>query len=184
LSDCRSSSPKAGASPSNDVWASEETARDFIRSQHIELGAYLEAPALYAAAAIKLAQRDNPAASVALLDDALETARATEERWYEAELLRLKAEAALEAGLIDQRQAVQFLVQAEEAARAQHAKLFELRSAISLARVWRTQTGRDGEIHGLLKLLLDRFAADGNLPEVAEARTLLDEALSSHSPLS
>ncbi len=174
----------AGASPTNDVWASEETARDFIRSQHIELGAYLEAPTLYAAAALKLAQRDNPAAGAALLDDALETARATEERWYEAELLRLKAEAALEAGLIDQHQAVQFLGQAGETARAQHAKLFELRSAISLARVWRTQSGRGGEIHGMLKPLLDRFATEGDPPELAEAQILLDEALSSHSPLS
>lgn len=173
-----------GAFPSNDVWATEDTARDFIRSQHIELGAYLEAPALYAVAALRLIQRGNPAAGAALLDDALGAARATEERWYEAELLRLKAETALQAGLIDGPEAIRLIMQARELARAQNAKLFELRSAISLAQLWRTQSRRGKKIHELLTPLLDQFGTDGDLPEVAEARILLDQAFSSHSPSS
>jgi hypothetical protein len=36
----------------------------------------------------------------------------------------------------------------------------------------------------MLKPLLDRFATEGDPPELAEAQILLDEALSSHSPLS
>ncbi len=170
-----------GLSPTSDVWASEETARNFMRSQHIELGAYLEAPTLYAAAARALAQRGNPAAGAALLDEALGAALATEERWYEAELMRLKAETALEAGLINEPEAIRLIMQAREIACAQNANLFELRSAISLARLWRTSPGRGLNIREVLTPLLDQFAPDDELPELADARILLDEAFSSHS---
>jgi tetratricopeptide (TPR) repeat protein len=162
-----------------EIWLSETTTRDFLLSQHIELGAYLEAPTLCAAAALMLVRRGNPAAGASLLGEALEAARATDERWYEAELLRLQAGAALKAKSIDEDQAAQLLGQAGQIARSQNATLFELRSAIDLARLRGHQHGGE-ENYKLLSKLVGQFPGDIRLPELEDARMLMDEELSAH----
>jgi predicted ATPase len=60
-----------------------------------------------------------------------------------------------------------------ELAQAQGAKLFELRAAIGLVRLWRCQGKRD-DAGGLLASICDRFTEGIETPEFKEAKTLLD----------
>ena len=74
------------------------------------------------------------------LTDALERVERTGERWFEAELHRMKAEvlmASLRRGMLPQRQAS--LHRALEVAHTQGAKLWELRASTSLAQLWSNQ---------------------------------------------
>jgi predicted ATPase len=59
-------------------------------------------------------------------------------------------------------------------ARAQGAKLFELRASVSLARLWR-DNGRTGEAFDLLAPIYGWFTEGFEEIDLVEARTLLDE---------
>ena len=66
----------------------------------------------------------------------------TKERWYEAEVHRIAGEIALMSPERDAAKAEACFDQALAVARAQQAKSFELRAAISMARLWRDQVKR------------------------------------------
>ena len=73
--------------------------------------------------------------AVTRLDDALQIVERTEERWYAAELERYKGQLLLRQG---QPEAAEELYrQALSIAEEQAAKLWELRAAMSLARLCR-----------------------------------------------
>jgi len=74
---------------------------------------------------------------VTLLDEALQIAGRTGERWREAELNRHKGQLLLRQGNSDF--AEEFYRKALGIAQEQEAKLFELRAAVSLARLRRDQ---------------------------------------------
>ena len=59
-------------------------------------------------------------------------------------------------------------------ARQQCAKFWELRAAISLARLWREQ-GKRQEAHDLLAPVYDWFTEGFDTPVLKEAKALLDE---------
>jgi predicted ATPase len=59
-------------------------------------------------------------------------------------------------------------------ARRQQAKLFELRAATSLARLWRRQ-GKRTEARALLAPLYDWFTEGFDTADVREAKALLEE---------
>jgi predicted ATPase len=59
-------------------------------------------------------------------------------------------------------------------ARAQKAKLWELRAAVSLARLHRDQ-GRRAEARDLLAPVYDWFTEGFDTPDLKEAKALLDE---------
>ena len=59
-------------------------------------------------------------------------------------------------------------------ARHQSAKLFELRAATSLARLWRDQ-GKIAEAQSLLAPIYDWFTEGFDAPDLIEAKALLDE---------
>ena len=63
----------------------------------------------------------------------------TKERWYEAELNRLAGEIALQSPKPDTIKAEDHFERALAVARQQQAKSWELRVAMSLARLWRDQ---------------------------------------------
>jgi predicted ATPase len=77
---------------------------------------------------------------ISLLNEALEMVERTDERWYEAELYRLMAGALITNS--DRRDAELWLRRALRTARKQDARLWELRAAISTARLWRDQGKR------------------------------------------
>jgi predicted ATPase len=95
----------------------------------------------------------------------------TGERWQEAEAYRIQGEllSARDAHLAE----ASFL-RAIEIARAQSARLFELRAARNLARLWRDQ-GKTTDARDLLAPVYGRFTEGFDTPDLREAKALLDE---------
>jgi predicted ATPase len=110
--------------------------------------------------------------AVTQLDDALQIAERTGVRWYAAELNRHKGELLLRQRHIEA--AEDLYREALSIAREQEAKLWELRAAVSLARLRRDQ-GRRAEAHDLLAPVYDWFTEGFDTADLKEAKTLLDE---------
>jgi predicted ATPase len=104
----------------------------------------------------------------------LEAAKATGERYYEAELLRLKGEWLVARRPVQSHKAEACLQQALAVAREQEAKLFELRASTSLARLWRDQ-GKHAEARDLLAPIYGWFTEGFDTPVLQDAKALLDE---------
>ena len=77
-----------------------------------------------------------------LLAEALALVDHTGERYYEAEVYRLKGELLLRQAVPDAPQAEACFQQALAVARRQQAKSWELRAALSLSRLWQQQGKR------------------------------------------
>jgi predicted ATPase len=107
-----------------------------------------------------------------LLDEALQIANRTGERWFLAELHRQKGQLLLRQG---QSEAAEELYhKALSIAAEQEAKLWELRAAVSLARLRRDQDRR-AEAHDLLAPVYGWFTEGFCTPDLQEAKALLDE---------
>jgi predicted ATPase len=108
-----------------------------------------------------------------LLSEALDLVERTDERWCEAELYRLKGQAAASRPN-GSAQAEAAFQTALRIARLQQAKLFELRAATSLARLWRDQ-GQHDEARDLLSPVYGWFTEGFDTPDLKDARALLEE---------
>jgi predicted ATPase len=96
----------------------------------------------------------------------------TNERHWEAELYRLRAELLLKQG--DDAGAEASLQKAVEVARRQSAKSWELRATTSLARLWQEQ-GRMDEARQMLAEIYGWFTEGFDTPDLQEAKALLEE---------
>jgi predicted ATPase len=105
-----------------------------------------------------------------LLVDALARVEKTDERWFVAELHRLKGEVVLRTTPAD---AGACFRKALHVAQEQGAKWWELRAATSLARLWAEQDRRQ-EAHDLLAPVYGWFTEGLDLAALREARALLD----------
>ena len=110
--------------------------------------------------------------SLALLDEALEIAGRTGERWFEAELNRHKGRLLLREGHTEA--AEELYRKALSIAVEQEAKLWELRAAVSLARLRRDQ-GLRAEARDLLAPVYGWFTEGFDTPDLKQAKALLDE---------
>jgi predicted ATPase len=110
--------------------------------------------------------------ALSLLDDALHRVEQTGERWLEAELNRHKGQLLLRQGHTEA--AEKLYHKGLSIAREQQAKLWELRTAVSLARLRRGQ-GRRTEARDLLAPVYDWFTEGFDTPDLKEAKALLDE---------
>ena len=81
------------------------------------------------------AHLDQPETAIGLLDEALATSKKTEERLFDAELHRRRGDLFLILGNASLAETA--LKEALTVASAQNARLWELRAATSLARLWR-----------------------------------------------
>jgi predicted ATPase len=106
------------------------------------------------------------------LDDALAELKATEESWYEAEIHRIRGEVLLKRDPADTAAAEQSLQTAIAIAQSQKARSFELRAALSLAKLYRA-ANRDADAHAVLAPAVEGFPPTQQFPELAEAQTLL-----------
>jgi predicted ATPase len=97
-----------------------------------------------------------------------------EERWWEAEVCRLRGALLLRQTGTSQREAEACFQRALDVARRQEAKSLELRAAMSLARLWQQQ-GKRNVAYGLLAPIYDWFTEGFDTADLQEARTLLDE---------
>jgi len=107
-----------------------------------------------------------------LLDEALQLAERTGERLFAAELNRHKGRLLLRQGHSEA--AEELYRQALSIAEEQEAKLWELRAAMSLARLRRDQ-GRPAEARDLLAPVYGWFTEGFATPDLKEAKALLDE---------
>jgi predicted ATPase/tRNA A-37 threonylcarbamoyl transferase component Bud32 len=101
------------------------------------------------------------------------------ERYYEAELYRLKGELLLKkAERIDraamEKEAEDCFERSLAVARRQEAKSFELRTAISLARLLKKQ-GKESEAKKLVDDIYGRFTEGFDMPDLKEAKSLIAE---------
>jgi predicted ATPase len=110
--------------------------------------------------------------AVDLLDDSLQIVERTGERWLAAELYRQKGELLRRQG--QSQTAEELYRKALSIAEQQGAKLWELRAAVSLARLRRDQ-GRHAEARDLLAPVYGWFTEGFDTPDLKEAKALLDE---------
>ena len=106
------------------------------------------------------------------LDGALAELERTEERWYEAEMHRIRCEILLKRGGANTAAAGQSLQTAIASAQSQKARSFELRAALSLAKLYRAAT-RDADAHAVLAPAVEGFPPTQQFSELAEAQALL-----------
>jgi len=97
-----------------------------------------------------------------------------EERWWEAEVCRLRGVLLLRQAVPQPEEAEACFQRALEVARRQQAKSLELRAAMSLARLWQQQDRR-AEAHELLAPVYGWFTEGFNTADLQEARALLEE---------
>jgi class 3 adenylate cyclase/predicted ATPase len=106
------------------------------------------------------------------LDDALAALQPTESRWYEAEMHRIRAGILLKRDPTDAAAAEQSLQAAVAIAQSQKARSFELRAALSLAKLYRA-ANRDADAHAVLAPAVEGFPPTRQFPELTEAQALL-----------
>ncbi len=106
------------------------------------------------------------------LNDAVEIARHNGDEWYSAETTRLMGELLLHLGEDDR--AMACLHESLEIARRQHARMLELRTAISLARLWGRQ-GRTEDARMLLANTLRELTEGPHTTDLKTATILLAE---------
>jgi predicted ATPase len=107
------------------------------------------------------------------IGEATTTVETTKERWYEAEINRIRGEIALKLPQLGPSQAEAYFERALSVARAQQAKSWELRAAMSMARLWRDQ-GKRNEARALLAPVYGWFTEGFDTHDLKEAKALLD----------
>jgi len=135
-------------------------------------GAVLSSAYYRALLAETCGRQGNTDEALAILMEALLQMKRTGERWCEAELTRRVGEVHHLKG--DHDAAESHFAQAIEISRNQSAKLFELRAAVRLARLWSEQ-GKRAEARELLAPTYQWLTEGFNLRDLKEAKALLNE---------
>jgi class 3 adenylate cyclase/predicted ATPase len=126
---------------------------------------------LLADAWLRLGRPDEAAAAI---KEGLARAEATGERFCTAELHRLRARACLALDARDARVAEAALGAALADARHRSSRLFELRAACDLARLW-ADRGERRNAHDLLAPIYGWFTEGFNTADLKDAKALLEE---------
>jgi class 3 adenylate cyclase/predicted ATPase len=119
----------------------------------------------------EIGQFDEASTKISEATTAVET---TNERWHEAELNRVAGEIALRAPQPDVAKAEAYFVRALEVARQQQAKAWELRAAMSMARLLCAQDKR-GRARDILAPVYGWFAQSFDTLDLRQAKLLLEE---------
>jgi predicted ATPase len=106
--------------------------------------------------------------------DALKMAERTGEHWSDALLHRIRGEILLKRDSINTAPAEEAFLTAIATARQQKSRSFELRAAMSMARLWRDQGKRD-EARELLAPVYGWFTEGFDTLDLKQAKGLLDE---------
>jgi class 3 adenylate cyclase/tetratricopeptide (TPR) repeat protein len=113
-----------------------------------------------------------PEAGLNLLDEAIQMAETADERFFEAELHRLRGHILLALGREGEAEAE--LLGALTIARQQQARWWELRAATSLAKHWHDE-GKHMQAYSLLQPAYGWFTEGFDTPSLKSAKLLLDE---------
>jgi DNA-binding winged helix-turn-helix (wHTH) protein/predicted ATPase/type II secretory pathway predicted ATPase ExeA len=152
-------------------------------------GAALSLPAQFSLLAGAYARSGQMVEAQRLITEAVAITTKTGERWFEAELYRLKGELTLyQQSTVDsqkskvpntqrptpdaQAEVEAYFLKALEIARQQQAKSWELRAAMSLARLWHSQ-GKISDARQLLEETYSWFTEGFDTKDLRDAKTLL-----------
>ena len=135
-------------------------------------GAALLLPRLLTELARGHGKAGRPSEGLQCLDEAMRQVEATQERWAEAQMYCVRGE--LFIAVRDFAAAEASIHQAIAVARRQEAKLWELRAAMSMARLWHDQ-GKRQQAHDLLAPAYDWFTEGFDTLDLKEAKALRDE---------
>ena len=119
----------------------------------------------------EIGQNDDARRCIGEAMAAVETAK---ERWCEAEVNRIAGEIALLSPKPDLAKAQAYFERALAVAREQQAKSWELRAAMSLARLWRDQ-GRRPQARDILAPVYGWFTEGFGAVDLKRAKAMLDE---------
>ena len=111
-------------------------------------------------------------ASLAAARDGLKEQGSTGYGWWDAELHRLEGIALNSLNRLDEGQHA--LKAALHVAQKQQAKAYELRAAMSMARLW-GERGKRIEAHDLLAPVYDWFTEGFDTVDLKQAKALLDQ---------
>ena len=136
-------------------------------------GARLRLPYYLALLASSTGRAGHISEALGVVDEAMDTAQLTGERWWDAELYRLRGRLLQTLNPKDEA-AERALLQAVEVARAQDAKSLELRAVMSLARRWMRHDRAD-DARSRLREIFSGFTEGFETPDLRAARSLLDK---------
>ena len=108
------------------------------------------------------------------IGEAMTAMERTKEKWWEAEVHRIAGEIALMSPQPDAAKAEAYFERALSVARQQQAKSWELRAAMSLARLWRDQ-GKVQQARELFAPVYGWFTEGFDTRDLKEAKALLEE---------
>src|SRR6185437_1865491 len=108
------------------------------------------------------------------IGEAMTLIETTKERWCQAEVYRMAGEIALKSPEPHVAKAEEYFERALAVARQQQAKSWELRAAMSLARLWRDQ-GKVREARELLAPVYGWFTEGFDTRDLKEAKALLED---------
>jgi class 3 adenylate cyclase/predicted ATPase len=115
------------------------------------------------------------------ISEAIAAVEATKERWHEADIYRMAGEIELRSRRPDAAKAEVYFEQALAVARAQEAKSWELRAAISMAELWRDQ-GKRQQARDFLAEIYGWFIEGFGTHDLKRAKALLDSLLLTRAP--
>lgn len=136
-----------------------------------ETGATIWTPLYVTLIAEAERQRGRPEVALSIIDDALVKSRGRCENWYEAELVRWRGVFLLARDLSS---AESCFVEAINIAHRRNARLWELRAATNLARLWAEHDKRT-QARDLLTPIYGWFTEGFDTADVREAKALLDQ---------
>ena len=131
-------------------------------------------PYLYTLLADVAARLGHTADGLQALAEASTLMEQHDERYWEAEVCRLRGVLLLQQTETPQEEAETWLQRALDVSRRQEAKSLELRAAMSLSRLWQHQ-GKRQEARALLAPIFNWFTEGFDTADLQEAKTLLEE---------
>jgi class 3 adenylate cyclase/predicted ATPase len=120
------------------------------------------------------AEGDDADSALTRIDGALELAKQKGEHWTDAQLHRIRGEIVHKRDPANRVSAEEAFLAAITIAKHQKARSFELRAALSLAKLYRA-TGRDAAARAALGPALEGFEPTPEMLEIAEAQMLLEQ---------
>jgi predicted ATPase len=157
---------------SDAVWAMSSAMTSLLST-----GAALYEPWHLWHLAIAYAELGQPDEARRCIDDAIEKVERSKEKWGEAEVHRIAGEVALKSLAPNPEKAEAYFDRALAVARQQQAKSWELRAAMSMARLSRDQGKRD-EARELLPPIYGWFTEGLDTLDLKEAKALLEQLAS------
>ena len=141
---------------------------DLLREQNVLM---FDGPIKIALAEAE-AQAGDVDRAIAILDEALATADRLGYRAFEAELHRARGDTLLKRDPANPAPAEAAFLTAIAVAKQQGTRSFELRAALSLAKLYQS-TARPADAHAVLAPALEGFSPTPEMPELSEAQALL-----------